>query len=65
MNTIKKYKIPTQVMFYDYCKDEFAWGIAYGEIIISAYCKDTFNIGEVITQAYDRRNLSADEAIMN
>lgn len=65
MNTIKKYDIPTQVMFYDYCEDEFAWGIAYGEIIICACCGGTFNIDEVIAEAYDYRGLSADKAIIN
>lgn len=54
MDTIKKYDIPTQVMFYDYCENDFAWGIAYGDEIICACCGGTFNIDEVLTEAHDR-----------
>lgn len=54
MDTIKKYNIPTQVMFYDYCENDFAWGIAFREEIISANDGSVLFIDEVLTEAHDR-----------
>lgn len=54
MDNKRYYNFPVQVMFYDYCENDFTWGIAFREEIISANDGSVFNIDEVLTEAHDR-----------
>lgn len=54
MDNKKYYNFPVQVIFYDFCVNDFAWGIAFHKEIICASDGSVFPIDEIITEAYDR-----------
>lgn len=58
------YEHPVQVRFWDVGEKTYVGGIAYQDFIICAHCGIVCSIADVIAEANECNNLTADQAII-